>query len=127
MTELHRSGIFRHRLVFLFVIGAGLSGLTTGWADPPSADGQALWQRLEKYTEPPAEFAGKFGSYRSPLKFDDGSLVKTPEDWSRRRKELLAKWTRRLGAWPPLVERPTMKRLESVEREGYVQYHVHMQ
>ena len=87
----------------------------------------ALQQRLEKYTQPPAEFAGQFGSYRSPLKFADGSLAKSPEDWQRRRKEILETWHKRLGPWPPLVERPTMKRLESVEKDGFVQHHVHVQ
>ena len=87
----------------------------------------ALGQRLEKYTQPPAEFAGQFGSYRSPLKFADGSLAKSPEDWSRRRKEILETWHKRLGAWPPMVERPTVKRLETVEKDGFVQHHVHVQ
>src|SRR5690242_5275911 len=81
----------------------------------------ALWNKLEKYTQPPPEFAGKLGDYRSPLKFADGTLVASPDDWPKRRREILALWTRRLGEWPPLVEKPTVKRLETVEKEGYVQ------
>jgi hypothetical protein len=61
------------------------------------------------------------------LKFVDGTLVKTPQDWSRRRQEILATWHRRLGDWPPLVERPTLNRLESLQRDGYTQHHVHVQ
>ena len=38
---------------------------------------------------PPPEFAGDFGTYRSPLKFDDGASVQTPADWQRRRNEIL--------------------------------------
>lgn len=95
-------------------------------ADEPTPRA-VLWQRLEKFTQPPAEFAGQLGSYRSPLKFADGSVVKTADDWSRRRKEILETWHKRLGAWPPMVERPTMKRLETVEKEGFVQHHVHVQ
>ena len=87
----------------------------------------ALFQRLEKFTQPPTEFAGQFGSYRSPLKFADGSTVKSADDWARRRKEILATWHKRLGAWPPLVAKPTVKRLETVEKEGFVQHHVHVQ
>ena len=87
----------------------------------------ALGQRLEKYTQPPTEFAAQLGPYRSPLKFVDGLTAKSPEDWQRRRKEILETWHKRLGAWPPLVERPTVKRLETVEKEGYVQHHVHVQ
>lgn len=85
---------------------------------------RATWQ---DFTEPPAEFAGKLGPYRSPLTFADGADVKTPEDWTRRRQEIWCTWQRRLGAWPPLVERPTVERLESVDRDGYVEHHVHVQ
>ena len=110
--------------------GLVLSGiLNVSWnlpADEPTSRA-VLWQRLEKFTQPPAEFAGQVGSYRSPLKFADGSLAKSSDDWSRRRKEILATWHKRLGAWPPLVERPTMKRLETVEKDGFVQHHVHVQ
>lgn len=94
-------------------------------ADPGIREG--LGQRLEKYYRPPAEYAGKCGTYRSPLKFADGTVVKSPQDWSRRREEILATWHKRLGPWPPLVERPAVKRLESVERDGYVEHHVHVQ
>jgi dienelactone hydrolase len=94
-------------------------------ADAPSRDDLA--RTLAPFYEPPAEFAGDFGPYRSPLKFADGSPVKSPEDWTRRRKEILDLWTRRLGAWPPLVEKPAVKKLESVEREGYTEHHVHVQ
>jgi len=93
--------------------------------EPPARE--ALWRRLEKYFQPPAEYADKFGSYRSPLKFANGSLAKSPEDWARRRQEILTLWQRRLGPWPPLVECPKVERLESVHREGHTQTHVHVQ
>jgi len=96
-------------------------------ADEPAVSREILWQRLERFFQPPAEFAGKFGSFHSPLKFADGTLVKTPDDWARRRQEILAKWHQRLGAWPPLVERPVVKRLESIERDGYTEHHVTVQ
>ncbi|HEV3005616.1 MAG TPA: prolyl oligopeptidase family serine peptidase, partial [Pirellulales bacterium] len=41
--------------------------------------------------------------------------------------EILDTWHRRLGPWPPLVERPEIKRLETVGRDGYDQHHVHVQ
>lgn len=87
----------------------------------------ALVQQLQPYYQPPAEYAGQFGSYRSPLQFADGTRVATPADWARRRQEILDTWQRRLGAWPPLVERPAVKRLESVAQAGYAQHHVHVQ
>lgn len=95
------------------------------WAEEPAAE--ALWKKLEPFTAPPAEFAGKFGQYRSPLKFADGSVAKTPADWKRRRAEILQTWHKRLGPWPPLVERPALKKLETVRRDGFTQHKVQVQ
>jgi hypothetical protein len=92
-----------------------------------SDEREAAWQRLQKYVEPPAEFAGQFGSYASPLKFADGTIVKSANDWPRRRREILDTWHQRLGPWPPLVERPEVKRLETVRRDGYTLHHLHVQ
>ncbi|HLJ12461.1 MAG TPA: prolyl oligopeptidase family serine peptidase, partial [Planctomycetaceae bacterium] len=91
------------------------------------SSGKSPRRLLEKYFEPPEEFAGQFGSYRSPLKFADGTPARSAEDWRRRRKEILDTWHRRLGPWPSLVERPALERLESVERDGYTEHHVHVQ
>ncbi|MBI1899531.1 MAG: sialidase [Planctomycetia bacterium] len=88
---------------------------------------KALWQKLEKHFHPPAEFAGDFGKYRSPLKFADGTAAKTKDDWSRRRNEILETWHKRLGPWPPLVEKPAVKKLETANRDGYTEHHVHVQ
>lgn len=115
--------ITRRLLASLFVF-AGCTGMAS--ADEPRSAAE-LWSKLEKYTQPPAEFAGQYGPYRSPLKFADGTPVKSTEDWSRRRREILELWTKRLGPWPAQIERPTVKRLESVERDGYVEHHVHVQ
>jgi len=95
-------------------------------ADGPSKPVD-LGRPLEKYYSPPAEYVGKYGAYRSPLKFADGTPVKSPQDWARRRQEILAAWHKRLGPWPPLLDRPAVKRLESVQRDGHVEHHVHVQ
>jgi dienelactone hydrolase len=84
-------------------------------------------ERLAAYFQPPSEFAGDFGGYRSPLKFADGSVVKTKEDWTRRRAEIRQLWSKRLGPWPTLLDKPEMKKLETVERDGYTEQHVHVQ
>lgn len=99
----------------------------SGQGEEPRFQPEEVWQRLEKFTQPPAEFAGKYGDYHSPLDRPGGAPVKTAEEWPQRRKELAELWHRRLGAWPPLLERPTLKRLETVEREGYTEHHVHVQ
>jgi dienelactone hydrolase len=86
-----------------------------------------LEKRLAPYYQPPAEFAGQLGEYKSPLKFADGSEVKSKEDWAKRRAEILKTWHERLGPWPELVEKPKVERLETVDREGYSEIHVHVQ
>src|SRR5262249_21664620 len=104
-----------------------LVSLGRGAPEAALSEREALWRELEPFTEPPAEFAGQFGPFRSPLKFADGAIAKTPADWGRRRKEILETWHRRLGPWPPLVDRPEVKTLETAERDGYVERHVHVQ
>jgi dienelactone hydrolase len=115
-------GRFFSLLVTFIAIGSSGALLAD---EPPARD--ELWRRLKPYAQPPAEFDGQLGPYRSPLKFADGAMAKSPEDWMRRRKEILQTWHRRLGAWPALLERPEVKRLETVEKEGHVQHHVHVQ
>lgn len=79
------------------------------------------WAKIEKYFEPPAEYAGKLGSFRSPLIFDDGTPVRTAADWPRRRAEILAYWHKTMGAWPALIERPKIEILETTHRDNFTQ------
>src|SRR6266446_9675129 len=65
-----------------------------------------IWPKLAPFFAPPAEFAGDFGTYRSPLKFADGRTVKTAAEWPERRAEILKSWHERLGPWPALLEKP---------------------
>src|SRR5215471_18558368 len=105
---------------FLLVVVAALA------SDPPASP-EALWKKLEPFAQPPKKFAGNFGPYRSPLKFADGTVVKSAANWARRREEIRKTWHQRLGLWPPLIERPEMKKLEKVERDGYTEYQVQVQ
>jgi dienelactone hydrolase len=100
--------------------------LTVVFAGEPASTA-ALRQKLEPFAQPPEDFAGKLGSYRSPLRFADGSMATTPADWARRRGEILKTWHERLGAWPPLVERPAFKLLTTVDRDGYTENKVQVQ
>jgi len=68
--------VFRVPLLLLFCIFVSQS---TAAAD------DSAWPKIEKYFQPPADYAKDFGPYRSPLKFNDGSEVKTAEDWVKRR------------------------------------------
>jgi dienelactone hydrolase len=97
-----------------------------GRADEQSVR-DALRRTFEKFTAPSAEFDGQFGKYRSPLRFADGMMVTSRDEWRRRRQEILDAWHRRLGPWPALPERPNVKRLESVERDGFTEHHLHIE
>jgi dienelactone hydrolase len=84
-------------------------------------------QRLAPFFQPPSELAGDFGDYKSPLKFYDGSPVKTPSDWPKRRAEILQYWNNALGAWPPLIEKPKLEFLEKEAKDGYTQHHIRLE
>jgi hypothetical protein len=58
---------------------------------------------LTPYFQPPAEMAGKFGDYRSVLRFDNGEPVGSPVGWRQRRVEILENWHSRMGPWPEFV------------------------
>jgi len=117
-----------HLAHFRLFFGLAVVLAASAKASAADAEGRdALRIRLEQYCQPPGEFSGQLGSYRSPLQFADGTSAATSEAWARRRQEILETWHRRLGAWPPLVERPAVQRLESVTQPGYVQHHVHVQ
>ncbi len=85
-------------------------------SDPPA--------KLAPFFKPPAEFATELGGYRSPLKFDDGTPVRTPEDWKKRRAEILRYWHAALGEWPQLIERPKVEYLGEERRGTLTQHHV---
>ncbi|MBL7733934.1 MAG: sialidase [Chitinophagaceae bacterium] len=84
----------------------------------------SVWQKIQPYFSPPAEYAGKYGDYRSPLKFYDGREVKTPADWKKRRKEIFRRWNDMMGHWPRLIKKPAFAILDSVRQEGYTRYHI---
>ena len=96
---------------------------SVAWA----AESTSTWDSIAPYFTPPVEFAGKMGSYRSPLLFDDGTRVQNAGDWARRRGEIIRDWQKITGAWPPVIERPTIEYLETAPRENFVQHHVRVQ
>ena len=96
-------------------------------AAPPQDGGDsrsAAWDKIAPYFSPPAEFANDVGNYRSPLKFYDGRPVKTPDDWQKRRAEILSRWHQMMGKWPPLIEDPHLEIFESKRREDFTQHRV---
>jgi pimeloyl-ACP methyl ester carboxylesterase len=85
------------------------------------------WSRLAKYFEPPREYRADLGKYRSPLLFDDGRPVRTAADWPARRQEILKAWHALMGPWPPLVEKPEVRFVETKQRDGLVQKKVQVE
>lgn len=82
---------------------------------------------LEKFFTPPEEYKGKFGDYRSVMTFDDGTPVKTPEDWTRRREEIRKYWHDVMGAWPPLVEKPRIQYGKAEHVENFTRHKVEVE
>lgn len=74
--------------------------------------------------EPPEAWRDKFGTYRSPLLFNDGRAVSTEADWKLRRSELLSDWNNLLGNWPALITEPKVEVLEETRRENFRQLKV---
>ena len=84
-------------------------------------------ESIAEFFTPPKEFANDFGSFRLPLKFDDGSMVKTPEDWKRRRKEILKTWHDAMGPWPDMIAKPKIEYLAKKRRGNVTQHHVRIE
>ena len=81
----------------------------------PGAD---LPADLSAYFKPPAEFANSLGRHKSPLVLNDGTIVKTPGDWAKRREEIKTYWHGLMGAWPPIIANPKVEYLEKQEIDG---------
>ncbi|MBI1312104.1 hypothetical protein GC176_12490 [bacterium] len=102
--------------------------LVSGVADPQFKTGkdsaEARWEAIRPYFAPPVKWQNQFGTYKSPLTFADGSEVRTPADWQRRRAEILSEWQSLLGEWPPLITNPDVEILDSERRENFTQHRV---
>lgn len=109
-------------VLFTFSSLIGLRGQSTFKTDAIAR--AAIWKKLAPFFSPPKAFEGKYGSYRSPLKFYDGHSVKTTEDWKKRREEILAQWNEQMGEWPPLLKDQELKIIDSVRRDGFTQYRI---
>lgn len=95
----------------------------------PAAESEpeAAWNQLAPYFHPPSQYSKQFGALKSPFQFEDGQMVKTPADWERRRKEILAYWHEALGAWPPLIQKPAVEYLETKQRETFHQHRIRLE
>lgn len=105
-----------------------IAGLTATLLLAPARSGPpAAVVDLAPFYRPPAEFANDLGEYRSPLRFADGSVAKSPDDWKKRRREIRAAWDRHLGPWPDMVTKPKVEFLAKEMRGSVTQWHVRVQ
>src|SRR5215203_2810048 len=103
-------------LVLLFLPASSFSG-----------DAPKLPAKIAPFFQPPPALAKDFGKYKSPLTFDDGTPVKTKNDWTKRRTEILKTWHGMMGEWPPLVQTPKIEYLAKERRENFTQHHVRIE
>lgn len=117
----------RHPAAAMLVVLASIASAASAADAAKPAPAAERWKVLAPHFEPPAEYAGKLGDFRSPLLFEDGSPVRTRDDWPRRRQEILAHWHRVMGAWPPVIEKPQVEYLEAAQRDGFTQHKVRVE
>jgi hypothetical protein len=84
-------------------------------------------KRLAPYFHPPAALADDLGKYRSPLRMNDGSVVKTAAEWPKRRAEILDYWHGVMGPWPELLTRPKLEYLEKERDDTITRHHIRLE
>ncbi|MFP4171560.1 MAG: alpha/beta hydrolase family protein [Candidatus Hydrogenedentota bacterium] len=110
------------RRAILILTVAALFPFALG-ADAASRTKEEIWQEIEPLFDPGA-FEGEFGDYRSPLTFEDGSRVETPEEWEARRAEIREVWTDILGPWPDIIKDPEIEYLEETDEDDFVHHRI---
>jgi len=106
-----------------------LSLLCAGWIEGFAAltETNAAWKLIAPFFRPPPDYAEQFGTYRSPLLFNDGNRVRTAADWPRRREEIFKQWHGLMGPWPPVLPKPKMEFLSHSRRENCTQRRVRLE
>lgn len=117
-SSSRRGGGLRARRAALLL---GLAALPVAGAAPE------MPPDLQPFFAPPAEFAGQFGPYASPLRFYDGRPVASPAEWPARRAEILRRWHEQMGPWPELLARPRVVVAETQQRGEVTQHRVEVE
>lgn len=113
--------------------GPGAGGASTGGPGTSMPGASTVpaslipWARMEGFFHPPEQYKDKLGGYRTVMRFDDGTPVRTAQDWQRRREEILRYWHSVMGRWPALVERPQVKYLGKERVEGFTRHKVEVE
>ncbi|MEQ9439237.1 MAG: prolyl oligopeptidase family serine peptidase [Cyclobacteriaceae bacterium] len=116
--------------IFIKFMMAGMLFFAVSTSNPaqgqggPAADSLAVWQQIAPFFSSPPAYKNDYGAYRSPLKFYDGSTVKTPQDWQKRRKEIRDRWHQLMGEWPPLLKNQVLVMMDTTHRENFTQHRI---
>ncbi len=105
-------------LLFCSLFSGGIQGQENG------KSGEEVWKYIAPDFVVPEKYADDYGDFRSPLKFYDGTAVKTAKDWEKRRQEILTHWHQMMGEWPPLITDQKFEIVSSEERDNFVEHKV---
>ncbi|MEW5977088.1 MAG: prolyl oligopeptidase family serine peptidase [Acidobacteriota bacterium] len=111
---------------FLRIAGLASAGLAMPSIAQERAD-SVPWPVMQTFFTPPEEYRDRFGDYRSIMKFDDGTPVRTATDWSLRRREILRYWHREMGSWPPLIANPRISYQHREQVENFQRHRVEVE
>lgn len=105
------------RIIFIILILSLIAVIS-------NAQNTFMPQELQKYFNVPDSLKNDFGKFRSPLIFKNGDTVKTSIDWKIRKQEIKDTWIKYLGNWPDLDKNQQLCYVDSVEKDGYIQFTV---
>ena len=115
---------FRINLLLIFILVVTANSKAQDSSISGTIASKQTWKKIAPFFSPPDEYKNQYGTYRSSLKFYDGHLVKSPQDWKKRRHEILSRWNEMMGKWPALLKGQKMNFLDSTRRDGFTQYRV---
>lgn len=114
-------GILGGHSMIAFLMVFGICFVADSVVAEDNVKPQSSSESVPAFLSPPPEWVGKTGVYPSVLKFSDGTPVRTPEEWQKRREEIRNEWHSMMGEWPPLITKPEIEILESTARENFKQ------
>lgn len=115
-------------MVCLLSLGQLLCTVENLNADEPREPREgSSWREIAPLFTPPPQYLNQFGSYRSPLLMADGTKITQAQQWPMRRQEIMREWTRLMGPWPEVIEKPRVEKLSQETREGITQRRVRLE
>ncbi|MBL8027015.1 MAG: prolyl oligopeptidase family serine peptidase [Fibrobacteres bacterium] len=95
-----------------------LTGISFGAVDSANA----IWSRIKGYFSVPQLYQNDFGKYRSPLLFNDSTVVSNASEWQKRKNEIHSFWLPLLGTQPTYIDSPSYNLTLKTVKSGFTQY-----